>query len=573
MPLLNIRRAAKHARSEPTGSFFSTRRYHIYRMGKIGRNAPCTCGSGKKYKKCCGDPLAPSRAAARAIAPEQIASLIRKHAADEEIRERQQGRGRPIISTKFRDYTVVASGNTIHFSKNWKTFPDFLMDYIKKALGADWGNSEIAKPWEERHPILHWYDALCRYQATLQTKKGEIYSAEATGAVYCYMGLAYSLYLIKHNVELQERLVARLKNIQQFQGAYYELLVANCLIRSGFELELEDETDRASKHCEFAARSKRTGKRYWIEAKMRSEAGVLGKTKEDGSTSKDVTSQLTKHLREALKKPAKDERMIFIDLNAEPNNDSGIPDWLDQAIRRLDAREKDLADGEEAYVFVSNMAFHRTLDDTAQSRELLAYGLGIPDFGKPGEIRLSDWYRNKQKHIDAHDVMDAFRTYPQMPDTFDGQPASEAYRGSHNRRLRVGETYFFEDAADGGVTGEVTSVAVIDSEKCAYVGVSTTEGTNVILKSQLSDAEFEDYQKYGDAYFGEPETRNSEIKDDSELYEWLVETHSKYPRENLLKQARSHGDFERLKQLDHEEFVLEFCEAMVGSIRAKRGQT
>ncbi|MDP6345395.1 MAG: YchJ family protein [Alphaproteobacteria bacterium] len=24
------------------------------RVEKIGRNAPCTCGSGKKYKKCCG---------------------------------------------------------------------------------------------------------------------------------------------------------------------------------------------------------------------------------------------------------------------------------------------------------------------------------------------------------------------------------------------------------------------------------------------------------------------------------------------------------------------------------------
>ena len=23
-------------------------------MNKINRNAPCTCGSGKKYKKCCG---------------------------------------------------------------------------------------------------------------------------------------------------------------------------------------------------------------------------------------------------------------------------------------------------------------------------------------------------------------------------------------------------------------------------------------------------------------------------------------------------------------------------------------
>ncbi|MFC1937968.1 SEC-C metal-binding domain-containing protein, partial [Chloroflexota bacterium] len=23
-------------------------------MSKIGRNDPCPCGSGKKYKKCCG---------------------------------------------------------------------------------------------------------------------------------------------------------------------------------------------------------------------------------------------------------------------------------------------------------------------------------------------------------------------------------------------------------------------------------------------------------------------------------------------------------------------------------------
>ncbi|NTM25437.1 SEC-C domain-containing protein [Enterococcus faecium] len=22
-------------------------------LGKIGRNSPCPCGSGKKYKKCC----------------------------------------------------------------------------------------------------------------------------------------------------------------------------------------------------------------------------------------------------------------------------------------------------------------------------------------------------------------------------------------------------------------------------------------------------------------------------------------------------------------------------------------
>ena len=37
--------------SLPTRQWFSapTRRVH-----KVNRNSPCTCGSGKKYKKCCG---------------------------------------------------------------------------------------------------------------------------------------------------------------------------------------------------------------------------------------------------------------------------------------------------------------------------------------------------------------------------------------------------------------------------------------------------------------------------------------------------------------------------------------
>jgi preprotein translocase subunit SecA len=26
------------------------------KAAKVGRNAPCPCGSGKKYKKCCGRP-------------------------------------------------------------------------------------------------------------------------------------------------------------------------------------------------------------------------------------------------------------------------------------------------------------------------------------------------------------------------------------------------------------------------------------------------------------------------------------------------------------------------------------
>jgi tetratricopeptide (TPR) repeat protein len=41
-------------------------------MAKIGRNDPCVCGSGKKYKKCC---MASDEAAARAARPVQPTGL------------------------------------------------------------------------------------------------------------------------------------------------------------------------------------------------------------------------------------------------------------------------------------------------------------------------------------------------------------------------------------------------------------------------------------------------------------------------------------------------------------------
>lgn len=31
-------------------------RSNLANSGKLGRNAPCPCGSGKKYKRCCGPP-------------------------------------------------------------------------------------------------------------------------------------------------------------------------------------------------------------------------------------------------------------------------------------------------------------------------------------------------------------------------------------------------------------------------------------------------------------------------------------------------------------------------------------
>jgi hypothetical protein len=257
-------------------------------MAKIGRNQPCPCGSGLKHKRCHGRFIGgPARF--------DVRQTPQPHSADERIRQTQQGLGRSIIAAKFNDHQMVAVGKTIYWSKTWKTFPDFLADYIKRKVGMEWGNAEIAKPAAERHPLMKWYDAYCRYQARTIKAPSEVHSADVTGLVACYLGVAYALYLLDHNAELQSRLVNRLKNPGNFQGAYYELIVASILIRAGFALTLEDESDPLTKHCEFAATSKATGKRYWVEAKMRSVNGLLGRTEADGGHDGKPLSRLIPH--------------------------------------------------------------------------------------------------------------------------------------------------------------------------------------------------------------------------------------------------------------------------------------
>ena len=50
--------AAVHTVSSIEGGKKGERRVVIkpVRSTKVGRNDPCPCGSGKKYKNCCGDP-------------------------------------------------------------------------------------------------------------------------------------------------------------------------------------------------------------------------------------------------------------------------------------------------------------------------------------------------------------------------------------------------------------------------------------------------------------------------------------------------------------------------------------
>ncbi len=528
---------------------------------KIGRNQPCPCNSGRKYKHCHGSVTAGGY---RLHSDAEMRRVFERHQADEHIREEQQGLGKPIISFKANDHQFVAVGNVIHFSKTWKTFPDFLADYIKGVLDPAWGNAELAKPFADRHPVMQWYDTYCRYQQTTIKTPGVTAQATVTGIVACYLGLAYNLYLLAHNVELQKRLINRLKVPNQFQGAYYELIVANLLVRAGFELELEDEADGTSKHCEFSARSRRTGKKYWVEAKMRSVVGQFGKTAADGTTSTNPLGRLIPQLNEALKKPAADERLIFIDLNAEMTaNSDGKPLWIEAAARRLERYEKEgLAAGTVAYVFVSNFAFHRYLHDPAMFAGFFL-GLGIPDLNRPAVRRVSDAYRTKLKHIDVFHIGDAIQTYGRFPTTFDGSLPSEAL--GEPSRVIVGNTYCFGDPENGGVIGTVTYASVNEADNSAYIAIVDQKGQASILREPMSPAQLADWRAHKDSYFGKVLPVGGKVNNAFELFEWFVENYRGLPRDQLLARFAGAPDFETVCALSDEDLLYQFCECIVAA--------
>lgn len=128
-------------------------------MTKVGRNVPCPCGSGRKYKKCHGAVAQLDRVSAVMAAAPGIRARLD---AQEHQRIEQQGLGKPIIAAKMdTGHQFVAVRDRLHYSKKWKTFHDFLSDYLKDVLGPDWGNAELQRPFDQRHPVLIWYHKLC----------------------------------------------------------------------------------------------------------------------------------------------------------------------------------------------------------------------------------------------------------------------------------------------------------------------------------------------------------------------------------------------------------------------------
>lgn len=511
-------------------------------MAKIGRNQLCPCGSDKKYKRCHG-----------AINNEgDFATAIRFGIAQAQAqrvqRERQQGLGRPIISAEMGEHRFVAVGNRVQYSKGWKTFHDFLGDYIKNALGPEWGTAELQKPLAERHPILVWYHHVCELQREHIKTPGQVHLMPKTGAAGAYLHLAYDLYALDHNAELQKKLIGRLRDKDNFEGARYEVYVAATLIRAGFDVAFENEDDRASSHCEFVATHQRTGKSFSVEAKHRAGNKF----------------RLGRQLNRALRKDANYPRVVFIDINIpDVTKTNASPDRLQAALRDLRSFEGKQLNGKplpDAYIFVTNTPWHHHLRDTNIRCEVLIEGFQIADFkGDVPAPSLRAAINAREKHIEMHDLIRSIQDHSEVPVTFDGDIPELAY-GESPPRLIIGQKYLIADETGIERPGLLTSATVAENERKIYGALSFDDGMSSIYTWPMSENELEAWRRHPDTFFGQVEYRKTGIKTPMELYDFHMSSYSKTPRVRLLELLAGAPDIEALRKLDQPALASIFSE-------------
>jgi hypothetical protein len=487
----------------------------------------------------------------RGPSDEWIRTQIAKHKADELRRESMQGLGKPIIGAKMNGYQLVAVGDTVHWGK-WKTFTEFLANFIRQKLGEGWSNEQLKVPFDERHPIMRWYESMARYLSERLKEPGKVHTALMTGAAAAYYSLAYNLYLLEHNAELQKRFIDRLKHPDQFHGAYYETFVAAVCILAGLELHLEDEGDPKSTHCEFYGTSKATGKSYSVEAKSR----------QPNKAHLDVGTQLFK----ALSKKASHPRIVFIDVNVSPEM-ANEENFLGKLVPAITSRESKMLmeDGQpapSAAVIVTNHPYHYDLEGTETMRGAVAVGFKMSDFGVNSSLMtMPDAYKAKVKHIDLFTIMDAYRNY-NIPSTFDGELPEFSF-GAAERRWTIGERHQLDHEC---CPGTLLQGVVLESEKCAYLSYKMDDGRNIIVTAELSDAELAAYRAHPETFFGEYRKIGKNTKDPMELFEFIYESYKKTPREKILEWMAKAPDIELLKLLPDEDLRMSFAERSVLSM-------
>lgn len=386
---------------------------------KVRRNNPCPCGSGRKYKRCC---LSKERSQTSTSVTSQ--RLLPRPSPAEFETVAVQNSDRPIIEAKFKGYRFRAVLNRLHVRPLAETFHEFLWKLLKWTLEKEWYFAQLGKPEAERHQAVQWFGDLYEWQKANTTPENRALSrwgALPSGDVQALTALAYDVYTLLHSNALPDRLLARLRDRHEFQGARYEIAVAAIYVRAGFELAFLEA--KGAKHCEFIATHKRTGCRVGVEAKSRRRAGVLhekGTMDTEAVLRGDVQGLFDQALQQ---KPEGMPFIVFIDLNSTPQagrSPVSKPWWdgLSGCFETHDAIKAGKEDRTDSFnaVIVTNFSTHYFGEQSASvTGEKLIFKFLRPSDPFPDAILAEVW-----------DAVNRYGAFPVDPEAIESVRASMA---------------------------------------------------------------------------------------------------------------------------------------------------
>lgn len=348
-------------------------------MSKIGRNDPCTCGSDKKYKKCC---LQLHEKGIRKVPPEEAAII--KPLMDAEYRRKHPEPYMHIVpNVEFAGRRIRAVWSTVHYRPLNETFHEFIIGFLVHTLGEEWAKEERAKPDEKRHVAIRWVEAVKKWMAENHSDENRVgeheWALDVSGYAQSLLQFAYDMYVLQVVNKLSEELIHRLRDRRQFQGARYEVGVASMFARAGFEIEF-CQPEHGKMICEFIAHHK-SGLNIAVEAKSRHRPGVLH---EKGEPSQEVKGDIKKLYERAREKKPEMPFVIFIDANLPPM--PGVPweklPWLEDVKEVMSAFPTPTVEKPDPHncVCITNYGFYYNGDAKSEHQACLCLYALIPKY-------------------------------------------------------------------------------------------------------------------------------------------------------------------------------------------------
>jgi hypothetical protein len=292
---------------------------------------------------------------------------------------------RPQIQAEFRGSKFRAVGKKIHIRPLNESFYDFQIHHLLWQFGEPWFNQQMAKPLAERHIILQWRaeraQQFRRYQDA-RNPDGNV-RAPSTGGMKALQVLADDVYQLAHITDLPAKLVVRLRDLQQFQGARYEILIASLFARCGFEIEFIADTSR--RNPEFFAR--KDGERIGVEVKSRHRDGVLNRR---GEFDAEAPAEIKRLYEDAAgQNPSDCPFLIFIDVNFPLTPDVLLmqKDWVREAMQAFEYREQEERENHDTGLILTNFGWHFSREEGAPSGETCQARAANPKY----PIRNQTW--------------------------------------------------------------------------------------------------------------------------------------------------------------------------------------